>query len=134
MNNKNLYISIDSYATEKGEFYDGNAYIDFSIGNRSYRVPLYFDIEKNPHILDIEKHDQAIKNELLNDLRNLARVDTKTLASLFGKFGIRGVLQDCSNEEILSGINEFTSRKNRLKDLLEQNDFSIEEAKQLLED
>lgn len=131
MKKQKPYISIDSY--EIGED-SGGRYLRFSIGSGTVHVLLHSDHEKNPHILDLEKHDQIIKEDLLNDLRKLAQADSRTLEYLFGKYAIGYVLRDCSNEEILSGTNKFTNRKNRLKDLLEQNAFSIEEAKWLLED
>lgn len=61
MKPKNMYISIDSYTIEEDNFLGGDKNIVFSIGKRTYRIPLYLDADKNPHILDLEAHDRANK-------------------------------------------------------------------------
>lgn len=133
MSDKKIFILVDDYSVKETTDFDCPRSIRFSINHVWFDVPLYLDDKVK--ILDLEEHDKAIKEQLLNDLRKLAQADwnSRIVEHLFGKYSIGYVLRDCSTEEILSGINKFTNR-NRLKDLLEQNDFSVEEAKLLLED
>lgn len=124
---KNFWIGIDRYT------YRSDCVV-IEIDGESYDFPIDHFSDIYPQILNLDKHDRVVKNELLNRLREFAEADDQIVKNVFGVYNMRNVFKKCTNTEILEAIKRGDYRKAFVKKVLDDNGISMEEIKRLLED